>query len=154
MGGTRGLSLAETVAGLRRSRLTARGAQGLDRARPVRAVAPCRPRRDEGELIQALRQCDGVNVQCLVLVRDDFAMAAARFMRALEIRLVESQNFATVDLFDLVHARKVLRAFGVAYDRFRPGEKGPCRPVPRSGGRRNWRWRARSRRSAWPCSLR
>ena len=54
-----------------------------------------------------------------MLVRDDFAMAAARFMRALEIRLVESQNFATVDLFDLVHARKVLRAFGVAYDRFR-----------------------------------
>ncbi len=44
---------------------------------------------------------------------------------ALEIRLVESQNFATVDLFDLVHARKVLRAFGVAYDRLRPGEKGP-----------------------------
>ena len=76
--------------------------------------------------IRALRQCDGTNVQCLVLVRDDFAMAAARFMRALEIRLVESQNFATVDLFDHVHARKVLRAFGVAYDRFGPGEKGSC----------------------------
>src|SRR5439155_27143766 len=79
----------------------------------------------EGELVRALRQCDGANVQCLVLVRDDFAMAAARFMRALEIRLVESQNFATVDPFDLVHARKVLRAFGLAYDRFRDGEPGP-----------------------------
>ena len=54
------------------------------------------------ELIRALRQCDGDNVQCLILVRDDFAMAAARFMRALEIRLVESDNFATVDPFDLV----------------------------------------------------
>jgi eukaryotic-like serine/threonine-protein kinase len=59
----------------------------------------------EGELAQALRQCDGVNVQCLVLIRDDFAMSAARLMHALEIRLVESHNFATVDLFDLVHAR-------------------------------------------------
>ena len=78
----------------------------------------------EGELAQALRQCDGVNVQCLVLVRDDFAMVAARLMHALEIRLVESHNFATVDLFDLVHARAVLRAFGLAYDRFRDDEKG------------------------------
>ncbi len=32
--------------------------------------------------------------------------------------------FATVDLFDLAHARAVLRAFGVAYDRFRDSEKG------------------------------
>jgi eukaryotic-like serine/threonine-protein kinase len=78
----------------------------------------------EGELAQALRQCDGINVQCLVLVRDDFAMVAARLMHALEIRLVESHNFATVDLFDLAHARAVLRAFGVAYDRFRDSEKG------------------------------
>ena len=80
----------------------------------------------EEELIRALRQCDGAHVQCLVLVRDDFAMAAARFMRALEIRLVESENFATVDPFDLVHARKVLRAFGVAYDRFKADDQtGP-----------------------------
>ena len=64
-----------------------------------------------------MRQCDGTNIQCLVLVRDDFAMAAARFMRALEIRLIESDNFATVDPFDLVHARRVLREFGLAYDR-------------------------------------
>src|SRR5262245_25057366 len=32
------------------------------------------------ELVQALRQCDGEHVQCLVLVRDDFGMAATRFM--------------------------------------------------------------------------
>ena len=49
---------------------------------------------------QALRQCDGEHVQCLVLVRDDFGMAATRFMRDLEIRIVEGHNFATVDLFD------------------------------------------------------
>ncbi len=77
----------------------------------------------EGELAQALRQCDGTHVQCLVLVRDDFAMAAARLMHALEVRLVESHNFATVDLFDLAHARTVLRALGLAYNRFRDGEK-------------------------------
>src|SRR5262249_11113940 len=31
------------------------------------------------ELAQALRQCDGGRVQCVVLVRDDFWMAATRF---------------------------------------------------------------------------
>src|SRR5262249_40507384 len=55
--------------------------------------------------------------QCIVLVREDFAMAAYRFMDALDIRVVQGNNFATVDLFDLLHARKVLGEFGRAYGR-------------------------------------
>ena len=49
------------------------------------------------------------------MVRDDFWMAATWFMRELEIRLVEGENSAAVDLFDLLHARRVLMAFGRAY---------------------------------------
>jgi hypothetical protein len=49
------------------------------------------------------------------MVRDDFWLAASRFMRDLEIRLVEGENSALVDLFDPRHARKVLLAFGRAY---------------------------------------
>jgi serine/threonine protein kinase len=67
------------------------------------------------ELIAALRQCDGQRVQCLVMVRDDFWMAATRFMRELEIPLIEGRNSAAVDLFDVRHARKVLAAFGRAF---------------------------------------
>lgn len=67
------------------------------------------------ELVEALRQCDGQHVQCLVLVRDDFGMAATRFMSDLEIPIVEGQNFATVDRFDLRHARSVLIQFGRAF---------------------------------------
>src|SRR5439155_13019402 len=67
------------------------------------------------ELVQALRQCDGGRVQCVVMVRDDFWMATTRFMRELEIRLVEGQNSAAVDLFDLDHAKKVLAGFGHAF---------------------------------------
>ena len=63
----------------------------------------------------ALRQCDGAHVQAIVMVRDDFWMAATRFMRDLEIRLIEGENSAAVDLFDLLHARRVLTAFGRAY---------------------------------------
>ena len=69
----------------------------------------------EAELIAALRHCDGGNLQAIVMVRDDFAMAASRFMRALDIRIVEGQNFATVDLFDVEHAAKVLTKFGQAF---------------------------------------
>ena len=50
------------------------------------------------------------------MVRDDFWMAATRFMRELEVRLLEAVNSAAVDLFDLDHARKVLAAFGRAFD--------------------------------------
>jgi serine/threonine protein kinase/formylglycine-generating enzyme required for sulfatase activity len=73
------------------------------------------------ELVQALRHCDGQRVQALILVRDDFAMAVTRFMRDLEIPIVEGQNFATVDLFDLRHARKVLVKFGRSFG---------CLPTP------------------------
>ena len=67
------------------------------------------------ELVAALRQCDGEHVQAVVMVRDDFWLAASRFMRDLEIRLVEGENSALVDLFDPRHAKKVLMAFGRAY---------------------------------------
>jgi serine/threonine protein kinase/formylglycine-generating enzyme required for sulfatase activity len=71
--------------------------------------------QENSELVGALRQCDGGRVQCLVMVRDDFWMAATRFMRALEIRLVEGENSAAVDLFPMRHAEKVLAAFGRAF---------------------------------------
>ena len=67
------------------------------------------------ELVAALRHCDGEHVQAVVMVRDDFWMAATRFMRELEIRMVEGETAAAVDLFDLDHARKVLAAFGRAF---------------------------------------
>jgi serine/threonine protein kinase/formylglycine-generating enzyme required for sulfatase activity len=76
------------------------------------------------ELVQALRQCNGERVQCVVMVRDDFWMAVIRFMRELEIRLLEGQNSAAVDLFDLDHAKKVLAAFGRAFGKLpeNPGD--------------------------------
>ena len=54
-------------------------------------------------------------MQCLVLVRDDFWMAATRFMGELEVPLVAGRNSAAVDLFPVRHAEKVLAAFGRAF---------------------------------------
>ncbi|HEV3444521.1 MAG TPA: SUMF1/EgtB/PvdO family nonheme iron enzyme [Gemmataceae bacterium] len=77
-----------------------------------------------GLLVPALRQCDGQHVQCVLMVRDDFWMAATRFMRELEVRLVENQNSLAVDLFDPRHARKVLTEFGRSFGALpdNPGE--------------------------------
>src|SRR5262249_8942480 len=69
------------------------------------------------ELVQALRQCDGEHVQCVVMVRDDFWLAVSRFLNDLEVDLHQGRNFALIDLFDFDHARQVLAAFGTAFGR-------------------------------------
>ncbi len=76
------------------------------------------------ELLQAIRQCDGRRLQALVLVRDDFWMGITRFLRAVEVPLVEGQNSAAVELFDVVHARRVLVELGRAHGRL-PDEPAP-----------------------------
>ena len=69
------------------------------------------------ELAAALRQCDGGRIQAVLLVRDDFWMPATRMLKELETPLVDGHNAAAVDLFDPLHARKVLSEFGKAYGR-------------------------------------
>ncbi len=109
------LSLKETLAALRRG-------QGIPIGKKVVIVLDQfeqwlhgKKEEENTELVHALRQCDGGRVQCVVMVRDDFWMAATRFMRDLEVRLVEAQNSAVVDLFPIRHAEKVLAAFGRAF---------------------------------------
>lgn len=69
------------------------------------------------ELTDALRQCDGVTVQAVLMVRDDFWLSVSRFLKELDVPIVERENAALVDLFDLDHAKRVLGLFGQAYDR-------------------------------------
>jgi hypothetical protein len=72
---------------------------------------------NEPQLLQALRHCDGQNLQCVVMVRDDFWLAVSRFLADVEVDIVQGHNLALVDLFDLLHARNVLTEFGRAYGR-------------------------------------
>ncbi len=76
------------------------------------------------ELVQALRQCDGLGLQALILVRDDFWMGVTRFLRAVEVPLVEGENSSGVELFDAAHARRVLVEVGRAHGRL-PDEPAP-----------------------------
>ena len=72
------------------------------------------PENPDAELVRALRHCDGRHVQALLVVRDDFWMAATRFLQAVDVPLVQAGNAAAVELFDARHTRKVLEAFGRA----------------------------------------
>jgi serine/threonine protein kinase/formylglycine-generating enzyme required for sulfatase activity len=75
------------------------------------------PDDHDGELIRALRQCDGRRVQCVLMVRDDFWMAITGFLHDVEVKLVEGENSAGFELFDHAHARRVLAQFGRAFER-------------------------------------
>ena len=67
------------------------------------------------ELHEALRQCDGEHLQAILLVRDDFLLGLSQFMDQIEEYLLQNQNFATVEPFGVLHAKRVLSAFGRAY---------------------------------------
>src|SRR5208282_26619 len=109
------LGLVEVLAALRRGQGLAPGDKVLLVIDQFEQWLHLHGGEKEAELISALRQCDGIHVQCLVMVRDDFWLAVSRFMQALEIRVVEGENSRLVDLFDVRHARKVLAALGHAF---------------------------------------
>ncbi len=112
-----GLGLKETLAALRRGQGLAAGKKVLIILDQFEQWLHATADRERNELVEALRQCDGARVQCLIMVRDDFWLAVSRFLRALEVRLEEGKNSALVDLFDLEHAKKVLAAFGRAFQK-------------------------------------
>jgi hypothetical protein len=118
------LELKETLASLRRGQSLPAGKKVLLVLDQFEQWLHGKPEQPNTELVQALRQCDGQRVQCLVMVRDDFWMAVTRFLADLEVDLDPGRNIAVVDLFDLDHARKVLAAFGRAFGRLseRPHE--------------------------------
>ncbi len=108
-------SLVHSMAAVRRGRVLGSGQKVLIVLDQFEQWLFAKRNDPDPELLAALRHCDGARLQAIVTVRDDFWMAATRFMRDLEIRLVEGENSAAVNLFDPRHARSVLAAFGRAY---------------------------------------
>lgn len=111
------MSLSESLAALRQGRFMPPGQKILIVLDQFEQWLHAPRDLEQCELVHALRQCDGGRVQCILMVRDDFWMSVTRFMKELEVRLIEGRNSATVDLFDTLHAEKVLLSFGRAYRR-------------------------------------
>jgi serine/threonine protein kinase len=72
---------------------------------------------EETDLVAALRQANGTDVQVILMVRDDFWMSISRLFDCLEINLDRARNTRAIDLFHVDHATHVLRLFGQAYGR-------------------------------------
>ena len=111
------LDLIQTLAALRLGQGIANGKKVLMVLDQFEQWLHANKDKANPELVQALRQCDGARLQCVVMVRDDFWLAVSRFMLDLEVDLVPGRNIALVDLFDPDHARKILAAFGRAFGR-------------------------------------
>jgi serine/threonine protein kinase/formylglycine-generating enzyme required for sulfatase activity len=119
------LRLIESLAAVRRGRHLEPGQKVLLVLDQFEQWLHARRSEENTELSQALRQCDGGRLQAIVMVRDDFWLALSRFMNKLEVHLVQGRNMALVDVFDPLHARKVLAAFGRAYGRL-PDNLSQC----------------------------
>lgn len=76
---------------------------------------------DEDHLVAALRQCDGGNIQAILMVRDDYSFELSRLMKTLEVAVIDGVNGMIVDSFDPEHARGVMRELGQAYNRLPQG---------------------------------
>jgi serine/threonine protein kinase/formylglycine-generating enzyme required for sulfatase activity len=115
--GSRNSGLQETLAALRRGKGVPAGKKVLVVLDQFEQWLHASRAEQNTELVQALRQCDGGRLQCMLLVRDDFWLAVTRFFAELEIDLLQGQNTTPADMFDLDHAGNVLAAFGRAFER-------------------------------------
>ena len=76
-----GPGLVDALAALRRGRALEPGEKVLLVLDQFEQWLFARRGEEDTELVAALRQCDGEHVQAIVMVRDDFWMAATRFMQ-------------------------------------------------------------------------
>ena len=78
---------------------------------------------EEAGLVAALRHCDGGHVQAIVMVRADFWMSVNLFEKQLGVEFRRTLNSYGIDLFDPIHAEKVLADFGRGFGRL-PEDRG------------------------------
>ncbi len=67
------------------------------------------------QLAAALRNCDGENLQALIVVRDEAWIAATEFMRMAECGVEQWKNACAIELLDRHHAARLLELAGRSY---------------------------------------
>jgi formylglycine-generating enzyme required for sulfatase activity len=110
-------NLAEALSMIRRRKLVPSGGKLLLVIDQFEQWLYAQKSYANAELTNALSQCDGETIQAIVMVREDFWISVSRFLKELDIPIVERENSAMVDLFDLEHSKKVLAYFGRAFER-------------------------------------
>jgi hypothetical protein len=83
-----GLGLVETLAALRRGKSLRSSQKVVLVLDQFEQWLHAKRGEENTELVAALRQCDGQHLQAIVMVRDDFWMAATRLLDALEMEVL------------------------------------------------------------------
>lgn len=65
-------------------------------------------------LAEVLAECDGVQVQCLLVIREDFLRSASQLFTLLNVPLVEGENYRPMDVGGRLYARNLLRLMATA----------------------------------------
>ncbi len=73
------------------------------------------PSFESAQLVQAFRHCDESNLNCMLLIRDEYWISTSRLFEQLGIDLRERENVQRLDRFEKEHATKVLYMIGRAY---------------------------------------
>ena len=109
------LGLVDSLANLRRGRILTPERKVLLVLDQFEQWLHAKRGEENTELVAALRHCDGEHVQAVVLVRDDFWMAATRFMRDLEIRPARRRKLGSRRSLRSSPCPESLMAFGRAF---------------------------------------
>lgn len=72
-------------------------------------------KENNGDLVRALRNCDGTRLLAVTVVRDDFWVGISKVFEELSLNIDTGRNAGVVDLFDRRHAENVLIQFGRSY---------------------------------------
>ncbi len=72
------------------------------------------PASQLADCADALRHCDGENLQALLVIRVDYWTSAMEFLHKVECSIEHWKNVRAIELFDRHHARKLLETVGRA----------------------------------------
>ncbi len=100
-----GIGLVESLTAVRKGRILRSGQKLLLVLDQLEQWLHAKRSEENSQLVAALRQCDGEHLQAVVIVRDDFWMAATRLMRELEIRLLEGGKRSGRSTFSIFATR-------------------------------------------------
>lgn len=111
------VGLVEAMEGLARGRWLSEGGKVLVVLDQFEQWLYARRGDSAAALRDALVQCNGVRLQAILMVRNDFWTPASELVKQLDCRLQEGVNSESVPLLSPSHARRVLVLFGRAYGR-------------------------------------
>ncbi|WP_166822124.1 bifunctional serine/threonine-protein kinase/formylglycine-generating enzyme family protein [Thalassoroseus pseudoceratinae] len=108
----RGLSLPDSFCKLRESDLLARDEKVLIIIDQFEQWLYAHSEDEGRELVHALRQCDGQQLQVVLCIRDGFIVSLKRLLLAVDAELDTTKNYAIIDLLSKKQAKVILERFG------------------------------------------